>query len=517
MTIPILLLLLTIALQFVCLPILFKKAGIEAWKGYVPIYNWFVWAQLLERPWYWAVILMIPGVNFFMFPVFMVETANAFGKRTLVDHLLATFLPFVFFPMLAFGKDISHTGPIDWKEVKKGMLREWGHAIVYAIIAATIIRTFFIEAYTIPTGSMEKSLLIGDYLFVSKVSYGARMPQTLLSVPFTHHSLPGGTTPSFVDWYNMPYFRLPGFGDVERFDPMVFNFPKGDTVILAQQAQDMEQNARDLATGIYGANFTETQYQEAKERMLRDYEYVIRPNDKKEHYIKRCVGLPGETIEITDSQVYIDGTALENPEKLQYEYTVTTSDQINKRNWKNQFDISDKDIIPLGSQRGEYVYSLPMSASVAAKVKALPLVKRVEKKNTQQGIYNKNSMPIFPNHRDYGWSEDNFGPLYIPKAGESIDITLENLPLYERVISNYEGNELKVDNGQILINGEAVTKYTFQQDYYWLMGDNRHHSADSRFWGFVPENHVVGKAVFIWFSKDPDTGIRWNRLFSLVD
>ena len=519
MTIPVLALLLTLAAHIICLPKVFEKAGAQSRKGYIPIYNWFVWARVLNRPWYWPVILLIPGVNLIMLAVFHVETASAFGKRSLRDHVIAVVAPFVFLPYIAFRDEEKFLGAIDWKKEKKGFAREWGHAIVYAVIAATIIRTFFIEAFTIPTPSMERSLLVGDYLFVSKIAYGPRMPQTLMTVPFTHHSLPGGTTPSFLTWYQLPYWRLPGLGSVERYDPVVFNFPKGDTVWVARQEQDIEQHARDLASQQFGTDFTQQEYQQAKNQLLSRVEWTVRPDDKKEHYIKRCIGLPGETLRVENSQVYIDGKAIDNPEFMQYDHVVKTRDGINRRTWKERFGIAMSDISQIGVN---HQYQVPMSPDVASEVESLDLVQQIEKQNHPQGTFDERRS-IFPNHRDYHWSEDNFGPLYIPKAGESREITSQNWPIFQRIIQVYEDQNARFTDGQLYIDDKPADRYTFRQNYYFMMGDNRHRSADSRFWGFVPEDHVVGKAVFVWMSIDPEgqggffSRIRWDRVFSLVD
>ncbi|MGB0165656.1 MAG: signal peptidase I [Luteibaculum sp.] len=508
---------LTVLTQCVSLPLLFAKAGRKSWEGAIPVYNWFIWTLVIKKPRYWAVVMLFPGVNLIMLAVLNVELANVFNQRKLQDHLLAVFLPFVFLPYLAFSKKPEYVGPIDWKDRKKGVLREWGHAIVFAVIAASLIRGYAIEAYTIPTGSMEKSLLIGDYLFVSKLSYGPRIPETPLSIPFTHHSIPGTEgLKSFSTWLKFPYLRLPGFGEVERFDPVVFNFPPGDTVIVSQQQQDFGQNARDKAFEFNRKNVpvSDDQVAQAKEYLLKNREWVVRPNDKKENYIKRCIGMPGDTLEIIDAQVHIDGKAIENPDNYQQAFNILTSTPLNRAVLKRRYNINSADV---GEMVSGQQYNVPLHPKEAENLKQIPGVIEVEQEINEKRSQPLPYMPIFPNDPSYNWTEDNFGPLYIPKAGASVQLNLGNLPLYEKAIRNYEGNDLRVEKGQIIINGEPASSYTFKMNYYFMMGDNRHRSADSRFWGFVPENHVVGKAVFIWFSKDPETGIRWDRIFSLVD
>ncbi|TXC77072.1 S26 family signal peptidase [Luteibaculum oceani] len=503
--------------QLIALPYFFAKAGRKAWEGAIPFYNWLIWTKVIQKPWYWALIMLFPGVNILMLAVLNVELANAFNQRKIQDHLLAIFLPFIYLPYLAFSVKPEYVGPIDWKNKKKGIAREWGHAIVFAVIAASLIRGYAIEAYTIPTGSMEKSLLIGDYLFVSKLSYGPRIPETPLSIPFTHHTIPGTDgMKSFTDWLSFPYFRLPGLGKVERFDPVVFNFAPGDTVIVDMQQQDLGQNSRDMAVRLNRASrpVTDQQVKAAKQYLLNNKDWVVRPNDKKENYIKRCIGMPGDTLKIVDAQVFIDGKAIENPENYQQAYNVLSSTPLNRSVLKRRFNINSNDVFE-GMNGREY--NVPLNPRDADKLKEIPGVIAVEQEISEKRSTPPANMPIFPNDPGFNWTEDNFGPLYIPKKGATINLNLGLLPLYETVIRKYEGNDLKVKKGKIYINGEQTSKYTFKMDYYFMMGDNRHRSADSRYWGFVPENHVVGKAVFIWFSTDPETGIRWDRIFSFAN
>lgn len=506
--------------QCIALPNLFKAAGIDSWKGYLPFYNWFIWTKLIQAPWWWALLLFVPGVNLVMLAVFNVQTASSFNRRSNGDNLQAIFIPMIFLPRLAFDKNLSYVGPIDWKAqqakgVKKGFGREWGHAIVFAVVAASIIRTFFFEAYTIPTPSMEKTLLVGDYLFVSKLSYGAKLPETPVAMPFVHHTLPFTVaTPAYLEWLQLPYLRLPGFGSVKRFDPVVFNFPDGDTVFVANQAQGFNQVIRDKAVAMFGPNFTDAQFAEAKQFALKNDQYVVRPNDKKENYIKSCVGLPGENLEVRSGQVFINGKAAETPEHMQYGYNLKFAGPVDPTTLKLQFNISVSDF--QGTAEPD-VYNVALEPATAERLKVGGIVSFIERSITPLGFYLDKGLQTFPNNRNYNWSEDQYGPIHIPKKGEKIDLNLGNLPLYEKIIRDYECNTLTVSNGAISINGKIVSSYTFKQNYYWMMGDNRHRSADSRFWGFVPEDHIVGKAVFIWFSKDPETGVRWKRLFSLAN
>lgn len=351
---------------------------------------------------------------------------------------------------------------------KKSPTREWVDAIVFAVVAATFIRMFTIEAYTIPTSSMEKSLLIGDFLFVSKMSYGPRIPNTPLSFPFAHHTLPlTKNTKSYLDWIKWDYKRLPGFGKIKNNDVVVFNYPMED----------------------------------------------FRPVDKRENYIKRCIAIPGDTLLIVDKQVFLNSEANLNPPKMQFAYNVKTDGTGFNPKILKKLDITEGSPV---TNLGEW--SLRMTKDVAEKVEEFDNVLGVEESNMKEGVF---ADYIFPHTPAYPWNVDNFGPLVIPKKGATVELNAKNLPIYERVITIYEGNKLETSGGKIMINGQETTSYTFTMDYYFMMGDNRHNSADSRFWGFVPEDHVVGKAVFIWLSLDKNESffkkIRWSRLFSFIN
>ncbi|MDX9771522.1 MAG: signal peptidase I [Tenuifilaceae bacterium] len=387
-----------------------------------------------------------------------------------------------------------------WKKrgvKKQTALVEWVDALIFAVVAATLIRMFFIEAYTIPTSSMEKSLLVGDYLFVSKVSYGPKLPNTPLSFPFAHHTLPlTKNTKSYLEWIKRPYKRLAGFGDIKRDDVVVFNFPEGDTVIVQHQERSYYSVVREIG----------------RERVHRDYDIVVRPVDKRENYIKRCVAIAGDTLSISRGQVFINGQKQETIDDMQYNYIIRTNGTSINSKILDDLKIAkaDRFFNPAGG-----IYEMPLTSEAYDRIRQLNNVHSVLKhENTNPTMMTK---AIFPHSPNYPWTEDNFGPLWIPKKGVTIDIDINNLPLYERIIDQYEGNLLAVKDSVIYINDEPATSYTFKMDYYFMMGDNRHNSADSRFWGFVPEDHVVGKASFIWLSLDTDkrfpANIRWNRVF----
>lgn len=350
---------------------------------------------------------------------------------------------------------------------KKSEVRNWFDAILFAVIAATLLRTFLIEAYTIPTSSMEKSLLVGDFLFVSKVSYGPRVPNTPVAFPLVHHTLPGTNIKAFSDIVQWPYYRMKGLGQIQLNDCVVFNYPTDDI------------------------------------------QYPERPVDKKENYIKRCVGLPGDVLEIKESELYVNGEPQQKTDgmRTQFSYHVKTD-----RTGLNPKILLKHDITEGGLVSGNGDYILHLNEDNLPIVENFANVKSVKRMIEPKG---KRDPQVFPHSEDYSWNIDNYGPLTVPAKGSSVAINTSNLPIYERIIEVYEQNSLEVKGDEIYINGELTTNYTFQMDYYWMMGDNRHNSLDSRFWGFVPEDHVVGKALFIWMSWDKNNGeVRWNRLFS---
>jgi len=494
--------------HFISLPFLFKKAGIDSWKGLIPIYNVVVWLQIMKKPWWWILILLIPGVNIVLFLAMNYELSRCYGPKEDSFGVLAVVAPFIALPILAFGPD-KFIGPEIFTKNNKSKSREWAETRVFAVIAATIIRTFVLEAFTIPTPSMEKSLRVGDFLFVSKLSYGARLPMTPVSFPFAHHTLPlTKSTPSFLDWYNLPYFRLPGISSVKRGDAIVFNFPEGDTVAANMQAASFYELVRQYGRKSVMNNELRTQNNEPA---IGDI--LVRPFDKTDHYIKRCVALPNDKLEIKEGIVYINDTEQEMPEMLQYSYNAFVEGSLNMKMMKTRFDVSESDIRKLGNG----FYNIPLTNKDYEEFKKLPFVKSVSRNITPISEKPNGKNPIFPHSNFYNWSEDNFGPITIPAKGVTVKLTKETLPLYKRIIKVYEKNSLEIKGDKFVINGSETDSYTFKQDYYFAMGDNRHRSADSRYWGFVPHELMVGKAVFVWFSKDPETGIRWKRLFSFVN
>jgi len=530
----------------------FPAAGHSSSHSLIPGLNIITWLKVIKRPWWWIFLLIFPGVNFLLGIVMCVELAKAFGYLESKDQILAGAFGFIYLPMLSKDKKLIYVGPEDWTKKKKTKVREWSEAIIFAVIAASIIRTYFLEAYTIPTPSMERSLLVGDYLFVSKFHYGPKSPQTPLSFPFAHHTMPGTTSmKSYLEWIKLPFFRLPGFTDVERNDVVVFNYPDGDTVVVARQNESYQQIIRDEAYSYKLKDLdnqmplkANTVYEnQARKRILKNDQISVRPVDKRENYIKRCVGIAGDKLEVKNGVLFIDDKQAEIPEEYQLNYKVKNVQYINKITLKEKYDINYK--ATEQSARANNTFVFPLTDNNLAKFKQdepnFNFIPDFTSKDEMKGYITNNlrnrpdiieklmttgaqnpRFSNFPNDVRYNWTEDNFGPIVIPAEGNTIDLTLENLPIYKRIIFLYEGNDLEIKNDKIFINGVETKTYTFKMNYYWLMGDNRHNSADSRFWGFVPEDHVVGKAVFIWMSLDPELSwsegkLRFSRLFSFID
>ncbi len=496
MSIFMILTLLFVVLSFIGLYLIFQKAGRKGWEALVPFYNFYIWLKIIKKPLWWYIFIIMPFINVFTLLLMVVEVLKCFGKEGLGAQALGVIFPFFYLPYLGIAKNEVYTHPDKKPEYKKSQAREWADAIIFAVVAATIIRTFMIEAYTIPTSSMEKSMLMGDYLFVSKVSYGPKIPNTPIAFPFAHHTLPlTKFTKSYLEWIKLPYYRFPGLYKIENNDVVVFNYPDGDTVALERQNESYYSLVRQLGHKMVNKTYT----------------VVSRPVDKRENYIKRCIAIPGDELKIVDGSVYINGKHLPEKENAQFIYQVYTNGQGLNPKLFDKLDITEfsqhsaKDyIMALTDANAKYLESLANIDSV----------KRIVKQVNQPESY------IFPYSPAYPWNEDQYGPLTIPAKGTTIELNLDNIVLYERIIDVYENHDLKVENGKIFIDGKETTSYTFEMDYYWMMGDNRHNSADSRFWGFVPENHIVGRAVFVWLSLDKEKPfgkrIRWNKIFRVV-
>ncbi len=447
-------------------------------------------------------------------------------------------LPFLFDAYIT--KKIKWTW---WKELESPVARtimSWVDALVFALVAVYFVNQFFFQNYQIPSSSLEKSLLTGDYLLVSKLSYGPRIPQTPLTMPLTQHTLPFGGIQSYIEWPHWEYRRVKGLGHVEWGDIVVFNYPAGDTVavnfpgdfyercyMLGLQAMN-EQGVRlpamkELSTEEQMRMFDQL-YAVGKQIVVQQSNVYgpikSRPTDRRENYVKRCVGLPGQTLQIKDKIIYIDQEAKPTPTQAQFNYYIYAKGPCPDK-LRADIDMSDEDYRQWNDRPDhpfeEHRLGVPLTKAALETLKS-----HTELIDSIVEILDTNSGHVYPLNHDYGWTRDNYGPVWIPKKGESIDLNLDNIAIYDRPIRVYEGHDLKVKDGKIYIDGKEASSYTFKMDYYWMMGDNRHNSADSRYWGFVPEDHVVGKPLFIWWSVCPDSNpeashIRWHRLFSWVD
>jgi len=458
---------------------LYVKAGREAGTAIIPIYNAVVLMQIINRPKWWVILLFIPIINLLMFPIIWVETIRSFGKNTTKDTWLVILTLGFYIYYVNYMEDVSY---IEDRSLKpRTATGEWVSSIAFAVIAATLVHTYFMQPYTIPTSSLEKSLLIGDFLFVSKFHYGARVPMTTVAAPMVHDTLPLIKTKSYLDFPQLPYLRFPALQKIKQNDIVVFSWPV-DTV---------------------------EQFFKRTNRRIR------KPIDKKSNYVKRCVGIAGDSLEIRDGYVYINGkkNVLPDRARLQFFYEADTDGKaLSVKSLKSRYHVRE------GGRLQDGNYILNLSDEDAQLISKNPTVKSLKKRISPKGEREE----VFPNVASLDWNKDNFGPVYIPEAGKTVDLNLETLPFYKQVIVEYEKNTLAVDNGKIYLNGSSdpSNTYTFKQDYYWMMGDNRHNSEDSRYWGFVPFDHVVGKPVFIWFSWNSDGKglgkVRWERLFTTV-
>ena len=508
---------------------LFIKAGEKPIYSLIPFYNLILMMKIIKRPKWWFILLFIPVINLLMAGVIIIETLRSFGKNSNLDTLiglvsLGTYITY-----------INYFGSVDYVKdrnlINKTWIGEFIHSLIFAVVAATIVHNYFIQPYIIPTGSLEKTLLIGDFLFVSKFHYGARVPTTPIAFPMVHDTIPIIKKRSYLKFPQLPYLRLPGFQKIKRNEIVVFSWP-ADTV----------------------------------RRFFVREKGVKKPIDKKSNYVKRCVGLPGDSLEIINGYVHIDNkkNILPDRAKIQFTYKLYNSNGIssikliqnNIENFSRKFKINNisqsiynsikNEIIGVISNDSNNFIVLTNSSGfpkdlirkfginaveLLAKSKELTLsiseYENLKKLNlfdsiSQQVYGNKSYLNTFPNDISYKWSEDNFGPILIPEKGMKVKLTVENIFLYKKIIKDYEKNILSQIDNTFYINGIKSDTYTFKKDYYWMMGDNRHKSEDSRFWGFVPDDHIVGKPVLIWFSiKGINDGIknwkiRWSRLMTTV-
>ncbi len=465
---------------------LFEKANVEGWKSLVPIYSEYWLIKIIGKPGWWVLYLFIPILNLFTFYVLLFDLLRCFGKSSLMSQFLIIFIGPVYIPYIGFQKEIKYLGKLsELAEEKKSAVSEWTEAIAFAVVAATLIRWLIMEAYTIPTPSMENSLLVGDFLFVSKFHYGTRTPKTVLQVPLTHQKIWFTEIPSYVDWIQLPQYRLPGISKVKREDVVVFNVP-----------------------GIAENNLN------VPRRQWIDY-----PVDLKTNYIKRCVAIPGDVLKVVDRQLIVNDKPLSMKPGMQFSYLVTSKDEINERNLaKLNLDADDYNYLERRTD-GKVVYQMFLSPDRVAEIEKIPYILAV----TPDYRMSENNDPrIFPRSKYGSWNADHYGPLTIPKKGMTITINDSTLTFYGNTIRLYDHNEnVVMTDSTLQIGGKEITQYTFKQDYYFMMGDNRHNSLDSRFWGFVPEDHIVGKGFFIWLSLDKYANffskIRWRKFFKIID
>ncbi len=480
---------------------LYVRAGRQAWEAAVPVYNAVVLMKIINRPWWWTILLFVPIVNLIMFPVVWTETARSYGFNTYKDTALVVLTCGLYLFYINYATDTPHIK--DRSLAPKSSSGEWVSSILFAVVAATIVHTYFMQPFTIPSSSLEKTLLVGDYLFVSKFHYGARTPITTIATPMLHDSIPVAHVKSYSSSPQLPYFRLPGFQNIKRNDIVVFSWPV-DTLIDIRPSH------------MYGS--------------------VRKPVDKKSNYVKRCVGLPGDSLEVRDGYVYINGERNQLPDraKIQFAYWVTFKDnklRFSEEQLYKKYGITDG-TTEYNQETNEFKIGA-ITKQAAERIKNHPNVSNIRRSITPKGelqkYYGKFASPkdIFPNDGKIIQNNSHFGPIYIPEEGKTVSITPETIAFYKRIIEVYEGYEMGIDNTiaidgtQVILNGSPITEYTFKQDYYWLMGDNRDNSQDARTWGYVPYNHVVGKPVFVWFSLDANkkgflNRIRWDRVFTTV-
>jgi signal peptidase I len=467
---------------------LYEKAGRKGWEAGIPIYNSIVLMKIINRPTWYTFLLFIPVINLLMFPIVWVETLRSFGKNKAIDTFLGVATLGFYIYYVNYTQDVQHIADRSLKPTNA--VADTVSSLLFAIIVATFVHTYFIQPYTIPSSSLEKSLLIGDFLFVSKVNYGARTPMTAVAAPMVHDTIPLLNKKSYSSWPQLPYFRFPGFEKIKNNDIVVFNWP------------------RDTLFNMY---------------LPADKRYD-KPIDKKTNYVKRCVGIPGDNLQIKDGIVFINGKELILPEraKPQYSYYVV-NDGKTDIDFEYLFkDMNITDGAGFINEQRDTLLIRALTFAGAERLKTVPGIKsvtRVIHKGPEDGVFPdfQDGKPSVTNN----WSNDNFGPIYIPQAGKTVALNAQSLPFYKIIITEYEGNTLKVVGNDIYINDKKTTSYTFKQNYYWMMGDNRHNSLDARYFGYTPENHIVGKPIFIWMSWDTNgkglNKIRWDRVFTTVN
>lgn len=489
---------------------MFKKAGVPGWKALIPFYNTGVILDIAKRPRHWFFWQFIPIVGWFVNLGIYIEFVKPYGKFSFWEHLLTVVASPLYFLYIGYNKTDRFLGVSVVQAHRKSAAREWIDAGIFAVVAATLIRMFVFEAYTIPTGSMEKTLLINDFLFVSKWTYGPRLPNTPLALPFVHHSLPGSNTKSYSELITLPYIRW-FEKPVHRNDVVVFNFPAGDTVINTDEYQS--QNPYYDVIRTLGNGNSDL----GRNLVLSDpdaYPLIVRPVDKQENYIKRCVAISGDTLQVKDGLVYVNGMAPFLPPYSQtYYYVETNGQQMDDEVLKDEYDVSTDIEDEFRATNMPNTYRMLLTNAAKEKMAKSGFAKKITPE--LMPISPSNTVPlVYPYDTLHNWTPDNYGPIWIPKKGAELLLTPQNYSIYERAIRTYEHNKLEYRNGKFYVNDQETNRYVFKMNYFWMMGDNRHQSQDSRYWGFVPEDHIVGSASLIWMSWNH--GVRWKRLFKTI-
>jgi signal peptidase I len=478
---------------------MFKKAGIQSWKALVPFYNTWCMVEKMGLKKYWFFLQLIPIAGQFITIWILIKFVEHFGRFGFWHHAATVFLPFAYFPYLGYTKNEKYAGTAVVNNYKKSSTREWIDAAAFAVVAATLIRTFVFEAYVIPTSSLEKTLLINDYLFVSKSAYGPRIPNTPIAMPFVHNAMPLINAKSYLEWIKIPYTRWFA-SPVKRNDIVVFNLPGGDTLTAEYDSKVLYYDIlRDKGRDYTWDNYT----------------IKTRPVDKRENYVKRCVAVAGDSLKIIDGQLFINSKPSDFNNITTF-YIVKTKVMLDEEMLRSAgIHVNMTEEEPSSNDFNTYTagaYRINLSNDELQKLKTIPGIDSVSRETSNQnGMY-----PYCYNNISLKWDVDNFGGngLWVPKKGAAIKLDSNNIIFYKRAIQVYENNKWEEREGKVFLNGKETDTYTFKMDYYWMMGDNRHKSQDSRFWGFVPEDHVVGKASLIWFSWEG--GPRWKRLFRWI-
>lgn len=489
------------ALLAVSLWAAFKDGGRNPYWLFVPFYAEWLWIKITGRRWYlYYPFLLLPFLNCFVFWVLCIETAYGYKRHRLLDCFLAAAVPFVYFPYLAYKRHLHFENPALLPPFAKTPTREWIDTLCFALAVALIVHGFYFKGYVIPSSSMEKSLQVGDFLFVSKIHYGPRLPITPVAFPFVLHTMPlTKDKPSFVSGIQLPYYRFPGFTEVKRNDVIVFNFPDGDTVSTVYQSN---------------VSYYTLVKQVGREAVWHDKNrfgrIVYRPVDRRESFVKRCIGLPGDTVELRDGQTYVNGQRAEDPAQMEQNYRILPQPWLLPRQEWLKLGVSGDDLKQLFNPNYDRV---PLTRQMAAALEADGRL-TAEMDITPADLIDRQLFPFEPAR--FAWNIDQYGPVYVPRKGDSVLLTADNIALYRRIITTYEGHTLTEKDGRFYVDGQLCNRYVFDMNYYWAMGDNRHNSADSRYWGFVPEDHIVGKAFWVWMSWNKDgkgfKKIRWNRI-----